>query len=351
MRRRSAALPRMRLRRADPRRPGYTRRRRGGGFSYLDANGRPITDAEELGRIRALVIPPAWRDVWICPDPRGHIQAIGVDAAGRRQYRYHDVWRVKRDAAKFDHVLAVAARLPELRGWVDKHIQQRGYRRERVLASAVRLLDLGVFRIGGEEYASEDSDSGEATYGLATLLREHVSVRGAAMEFRYPAKGGVERAQRIVDAETARVVKTLLRRPDDDPQLLAYREGTDWRGVRSADINAYLREYSGGCEISAKDFRTWHATVLAAVLLAGTTAASPTGRRRAVAGAMREVAEYLGNTATVARTSYVDPRIVDLFMAGTTVDLPRREEPGDWSRMARTDAERAVLELLADSGD
>jgi DNA topoisomerase I len=337
----------MRLRRADPGRPGYSRRRRGAGFSYLDANGRPLADADELARIRALVIPPAWRDVWICPDPRGHIQAIGVDAAGRRQYRYHDVWRTKRDAAKFDHVLAVAARLPELRGQVDEHIGQRGYRRDRVLASAVRLLDLGVFRIGGEAYASEESDSGEATYGLATLLREHVSVRGAAMEFRYPAKGGIERAQHLVDADTARVVKALLRRDDDNPELLAYRSGGQWHDVRSADINAYLRQHSGGCDISAKDFRTWHATVLAAVVLAGRPARSATARKRAVAAAMREAAEYLGNTPTVAKTSYVDPRVVDLYLADVTIKLPMETEPAEFLA-ARADAERAVLELLSD---
>jgi DNA topoisomerase I len=328
----------MRLRRADPAGPGYTRRRRGKGFSYVDMAGEPLTDAAELGRIRALVIPPAWQQVWICPDPRGHIQAVGVDAAGRRQYRYHDVWRTKRDAAKFDHVLGVARRLPDLRARIAEHLAQRGFGRERVLAAAARLLDIGVFRVGGERYASEDDPSGEATYGLATLLREHVRVRGAAMEFRYRAKGGIERAQRVVDARVAAVVKGLLRRDDDDPDLFAYRDGRQWRDVRSGDVNAYLQEHSHGCEISAKDFRTWHATVLAALVLAGTPAKSPTGRRRAVSAAMREVAEYLGNTPTVARASYVDPRVVDLYHAGTVVKLARGDDPGA--------AERAVLDLL-----
>ena len=327
----------MRLRRADPSRPGWRRRRRGRGFGYHDERGRPITDAEALGRIRALVIPPAWTDVWINPDPRGHIQAVGTDAAGRRQYRYHDVWRAKRDASKFDHVLDVAARLPELRERVDEDLGKRGYPRERVLAAAVRLLDDGLFRVGGESYATVDA-SGEPTYGLATLRRDHVTVRGATIEFRYPAKGGVERAQRIVDDKLAPLVRGLLRRDDDDVELLAYRDGRDWRDVRSADVNGYLKSVTG-CEISAKDFRTWHATVLAAVLLADAPSGSATARKRAVARVMREVAEYLGNTPTVARNSYVDPRVVDLFHAGSTAKVG-----GDADH--RDAAEQAVRELL-----
>jgi DNA topoisomerase IB len=307
-----------------------------------------LRDPEELARIRALVIPPAWTDVWICCDARGHIQALGTDAAGRRQYRYHDQWRVKRDAAKFDHVLNVARRLPELRERVAHDLSGRGYGRDRVLAAAARLLDIGVFRIGGEAYASDDDPSGEATYGLATLLREHVTVRGAAMEFRFPAKGGVERAQRIVDAPVAAVVKALHRREDDAPELLAFRSGRQWRDVRSTDINAYLKEHSHGCEISAKDFRTWHATVLAAVVLAGSPATSKTARRRAVSAAMREVAEYLGNTPAVAKASYVDPRVVDLYHAGTVISLPDAEGDIVADEQARAQAETAVLELLAD---
>jgi DNA topoisomerase-1 len=326
----------MRLRRADTSKPGYTRRRAGRGFSYRDTGGAPLTDPAELDRVKALVIPPAWRDVWINPDPRGHIQAIGTDAAGRRQYRYHDQWRVKRDAAKFDHVLQVARHLPEL----------RGYGRERVLAAAARLLDIGVFRIGGEAYAAGDDPSGEATYGLATLLREHVRVRGAVMDFNYLAKGAIERSQRIVDEDTAKLVKALLKRDDDGPELLAYRLGPSWRDVRSDDINAYLKEHSGGCEISAKDFRTWHATVLAAVALAGTPAKSTTGRRKAVVAAMKEVSGYLGNTPTVAKASYVDPRVVDLYNHGTVIDLPPHDGDPLTAHGARSQAEKALLELL-----
>jgi DNA topoisomerase-1 len=324
----------VRLRRADPSGPGYGRQRRGKGFSYVDASRKPLTDPDELGRIRALVIPPAWKDVWICPDPRGHIQAVGTDAAGRRQYRYHDVWRTKRDAAKFDHVLAVAERLPDLRKHVESDLAGTGYGRERVLAAAVRLLDIGVFRIGGEAYATQDDPSGAATYGLATLLREHVRVRGAQMEFHYPAKGNIDRAQELTDADVAKVLKGLLRRDSDDPELLAYRTGRQWHDVRSADINAYLKEHSGGCEISAKVFRTWHATVLAATRLAERPARTRTAKRKAVAETMRDVAEYLGNTPTVAKASYVDPRVVDLYNSGTVV--------------SGGDPEEAVKELLRD---
>ncbi|MCO1660329.1 DNA topoisomerase IB [Pseudonocardia humida] len=336
----------MRLRRADTSRPGYTRRRRGKAFSYTDATGAPLTDPAELDRVKSLVIPPAWRDVWICPDPRGHIQATGTDAAGRRQYRYHDQWRVKRDAAKFDHVLEVARHLPELREQVAADLARRGYGRERVLAAAARLLDVGVFRIGGEAYASDDDPSGEATYGLATLRREHVKVRGATMDFQYPAKGGVERSQRIVDADTAKLLKALLKQDVGTPELLAFRTGRQWHDVRSDDINSYLKEHSGGCEISAKDFRTWHATVLAAVVLAGAPASSKAGRRKAVVAAMKQVSGYLGNTPSVAKASYVDPRVVDLYNHGTVLDLP----PGDplTAHGARSQAEKALLELLSD---
>jgi DNA topoisomerase I len=325
----------MRLRRADPSRPGYARRRRGKGFSYLDEHGRPITDPVEIERITALVIPPAWKNVWISPDPRGHIQAVGTDQAGRRQYRYHDVWRTKRDEAKFDHVLEVAERLPRLRKRVAADLQLRGYGRERVLAAAVRLLDEGVFRIGGEQYATEDA-AGGATYGLVTVHRDHVTVRGAVMEFRYPAKGGIERAQRIEDAPVAKVVRALLNRDDDAEELLAYRDGRRWRDVHSADVNEYLRATSG-CEITAKDFRTWHATVLAAVELAGASSTSATSRKRRVSATMREVSEYLGNTPAVARASYVDPRVVDLFHEGVTVQVNGHSPAA---------AERAVLTML-----
>src|SRR5436305_390182 len=304
----------MRLRRSDPTAPGYRRR----GRRHLDVDGRPLTDPAALARIRELVIPPAWRDVWICPDPRGHIQAVGTDAAGRRQYRYHDVWRTQRDAAKFDHVLEVGACLPKVREIVAEHLRERGLTAHRVMAAAVRLLDVGCFRIGGEEYASGD----EATFGLATLRREHVALTRGAVRFCYPAKGGVQRTLDVRDEDVRTVVRSLLRYEPPQPELLAYRNGTGWCDVRSADINAYLREVSG-MDISAKDFRTWNGTVLAAVVLAvdeleaaakparrsaGRSAGSRStpARRRAVSRALREVSEYLGNAPPVAHTSALD---------------------------------------------
>lgn len=333
----------MRLRRSDPNEPGYTRRRSGRGFRYVDRAGRPVNDPAELERIQALVIPPAWRDVWICPDPKGHIQAVGIDAAGRRQYRYHDQWRVQRDAAKFDHVLEVGTHLPKVRALVAEHLHTRGYGRERVLAAAVRLLDVGCFRIGGEEYASGE----DATFGLATLRREHVAVVRGAVRFCYPAKGGVERTLEVADEPVRRIVRGLLRRDTDQPELLAYRTGDEWSDVRSADINAYLREVSG-IDISAKDFRTWNGTVLAATLLAtadlelGGQRTGVTARKRTVSRAMKDVAGYLGNTPTVARASYVDPRVVDLYLDGTTIAATLAGVEPD----AREDIERAVLDLL-----
>jgi len=303
----------VRLRRADPAKPGYTRQRRGKGFSYRDAQGRPLTDPADTARIRDLVIPPAWQDVWISPDPKGHIQATGTDAAGRRQYLYHPAWRVKRDAAKFDHVLEAAARLPRLRRRVTTDLARRGYPRERVLAAAVRLLDHGLFRVGGDAYAVGD----DATYGLATLRPDHVEPgRNGEIEFRYPAKGGLERLCVVSDVDTSRVVRGLLDRRAGEERLFAYRDGREWRDVHSDDVNEYLRQASG-YDMTAKDFRTWHATVRAAEMLAAEgKASSTTAGRRTVARVMREVAEELGNTPTIARTSYVDPRVVDLYHAG-----------------------------------
>jgi DNA topoisomerase-1 len=341
----------VRLRRSDPNSPGTTRRRRGKGFSYHDSTGAPLTDPAELDRIQALAIPPAWRDVWICPDPRGHIQAVGTDAAGRRQYRYHDVWRAQRDAAKFDHVLEVGACLPEIRKIVADHLTERGLGRNRVLATAVRLLDVGCFRVGGEEYAAGD----DASFGLATVRREHVSLLRGYVRFCYPAKGGIQRTLDVRDDGVKAVVRSLLRRDLDHAELLAYRKGSGWVDVRSTDINAYLREISG-IDITAKDFRTWNGTVLAAVVLAvdelttsGSKGRSATARKRAVSRAMREVADYLGNTPTVARASYVDPRVVDLYRDRTTIaavldELGDMPDPQD--ALAQETIEAAVLEML-----
>jgi DNA topoisomerase IB len=335
----------MRLRRSNPSRPGLGRRRRGRGVTFLDLDGRPITDRDEVARLRALAIPPAWQDVWICPDPRGHIQATGVDAAGRRQYLYHPVWRTKRDAAKFDHVLEVAARLPVLRRRVEADLSGRGMNRERVLAAVARLLDSGAFRIGGEEYAAGD----EPSYGVATLRPEHVTAQRGCVVFEYVAKGGIERVQTVADPVVCALLRELRRRRRDAERLFGYWDGAarQWRDVRSDDVNGYLREASGA-DMTAKDFRTWHATVLAAIELAAAgPQRSPTARRRTVSRVMREVAGQLGNTPAVARASYVDPRVVDLFHDGVVAEV---EAVGN-GEPDRRSAERAVLKLLAEKAD
>lgn len=336
-----------RLRRSDCSTPGIRRVRRGRGFSYHDADGAPVRDPEVLARIAALAIPPAWKDVWICPDANGHLQAVGTDAAGRRQYRYHDEWRRRRDELKFEKMLAFGRALPELRARVGADLAGDGLGRTTVLAAAVRLLDLGMFRVGGEDYAEEHE-----TFGLATLQRNHVRVRAGALHFDYTAKAGKRRVLVIDDPEVTAIVSRLKRRRGGGDDLLAWREGRRWVDVRSDDVNAYLKEILGE-QFSAKDFRTWAATVLAAVELAGVVATVPTrgARRRAVPGAIRRVADAIGNTPAVCRASYVDPRVLDRFEEGETV-AAALDELGTVADVrhleVRRRIEEAVLALLAE---
>jgi len=337
-----------RLRRADPSLPGFTRRRAGKGFVYLDDAGRRIADLEVLERIRALAIPPAWEQVWICPSPAGHLQAVGTDARGRRQYRYHERWRARRAAEKFDHMVQFARALPALRQRCAELLAGTDLSRERVLACAIRLLDLGFFRIGGEEYVEQNG-----SYGLATLCKEHVTLEGGnAVTFDYPAKSGKRRVQTIVDEDVFAVVQSLKRRRTGGPELFAYREKGRWVDVRSSDINDFVKELSGG-EFTAKDFRTWAGTVLAAVALGVADGArSKTARRRAISRAYQEVAHYLGNTPAVCRSSYVDPRVVDRYRAGVTIAgaLGLSDDGSDAARCAIHGViEAAVLELLDDA--
>ncbi|GAB3803657.1 hypothetical protein GCM10027605_25960 [Micromonospora zhanjiangensis] len=272
--------------------------------------------------------------MWISPDPRGHIQATGIDAAGRKQYLYHPHWRAQRDADKFDRVLAVASRLPDLRARVAADLDGRGLRRERVLAGLAKLLDMGTFRVGNDQYAA----GAEPTFGVSTLRAGHARAGRGCVVFEFPAKGGIRQVLRIEDEDVCRVLRALRRHRDGQQRLFGYWDGRAWRDVRSDDVNGYLREASGA-EMTAKDFRTWHATVLAAVELAARAdERSATARRRAVAGVMREVAALLGNTPTVARASYVDPRVVDLYHDGVVVEVG----PG----CPRPEAEAAVLDLL-----
>ncbi|HET9650160.1 MAG TPA: DNA topoisomerase IB [Microlunatus sp.] len=331
-----------RLRTVSPKDPGWTRRRAGKGFIYLDADGRRLGPGD-VERCKLLVIPPAWEEVWICPVANGHLQAVGTDDAGRRQYLYHEQWRVKRDKSKHDRVLQVAARLPKARRTVARHLRLDGMPYERALGAAFRLLDLGFFRIGGEAYAEANN-----SFGLATIQREHVTVSGGEVVFDYIAKSGQERYVALADELVRAAVRDLLRRRGGGPDLLAYRDGRRWKDVTSADINAYVKDVVGG-EVSAKDFRTWHGTVIAAVALARTseTARTVTARKRALSQAMKEVSGYLGNTPSVARKSYVDPRLIDLFADGVTIS-PRLVGPNTDLSDGTTHGkvERAVLNLL-----
>jgi DNA topoisomerase I len=298
-----------------------------------------------LTRIRELAIPPAWRDVWICPYPMGHIQATGIDAAGRKQYRYHDHWRERRDREKFDSMLQFGRSLPRLRRRVKRDLALDGMPPNRVLACAVRLLDRGFFRVGSEDYAEEND-----TYGLATMRKRHVTVDGERVTFDYEAKGGKRRLQWIADPDVADVVGKLLARRGGGDELLAFKEGGRWVDLKSPDINGYLKDATGG-DFSAKDFRTWSATVLAAVALAVSGAAavgSKTARSRAKTRAIKEVARYLGNTPAVCRASYIDPRVFDRFDGGLTIAgvLPElAEDTALWPSVQGT-VEEGVLDLL-----
>jgi DNA topoisomerase I len=335
----------MRLHHSRPADPGYRRLRHGRGFRYLDHRGEPLRDPAELARIRALVIPPAWRDVWVCTRANGHLQAVGTDAAGRRQYLYHPQFRAEQEQAKHEHVLDVAETLPTVRESVEGHLRERGLTRHRVLATAVRLLDLGFFRIGSDRYAEANN-----SYGLTTLLREQSHRRAGAVLFRYTGKYGKENVQTVADPAACRCLTALLRRRGGGDRLLACWERRVWHDVSGEDVNAYLKELAG-LEITAKDFRTWHATTLAAVALAVSqpAARSGTARRRAVARAVREVAGYLGNTPAVCRASYINPRVIELYEEGVTVAaaLPRLGDEGTYGIPAtRGPAERAVLHML-----
>ena len=339
-----------RLRRSDSSEPGIRRRVRGKGFEYLEHEGGKVEDPEVLERIRELAIPPAWTDVWICPYPMGHIQAVGTDAKGRKQYRYHQRWRERRDQQKFDEMILFARALPAMRRRVEEDLGRDGMGRERVLACAVRLLDIGFFRVGGEDYAAEND-----SYGLATMRKEHVCLEPAAITFDYPAKSGKRQVRAVVvEPEVHEVVATLRRRRSGPDDFLAHRRGRRWVDVRSDDINAYVKEATGG-DFSAKDFRTWNATVQAAVVLAvsGLVADSRTGRKRAINRAVKEVAHYLGNTPAVARASYIDPRIFDRYASGLTIGGVI-EEMGDDDGVAeatRSRVEQAVLDLIAEDED
>jgi len=324
----------MRLRRSAVRGPGIRRVGRGKGFSYEDPSGTPVTDTETLQRIKDLVIPPAWKNVWICPYPNGHIQAVGTDAAGRRQYLYHQRWQRERHEEKFDRVLEMSAALPDMRQRIAADLRGRGLERDRVLALALHLLDLGYFRAGGEQYAEENN-----SYGIATLLCEHVSLQKQAVEFDYPAKSGVRRTLLVDDQEVVRSVRALMRGRGRSERFLVCRNSSGWTDIHAEDLNARFKELVGD-DYTVKDLRTWHGTVLGAAAFVDADApANKTVIKRVEAAVMREVAEELGNTPAVARSSYVDPRVVEGYESGLTIAAGAR-------RAARTKKHTERQEIL-----
>ena len=341
-----------RLRRVDCSGPGINRRKQGRGFVYIDGETEErVTEEEVVLRIKELGIPPAWKDVWICPYPMGHIQATGVDAAGRKQYIYHQKWREREDQKKFDHMLDFARALPKMRWTWNEHLAQAGLPRDKVLACSARLLDLGFFRIGTEGYAEQNQ-----SYGLATMRKNHVALEAGIITFDYIAKSGKRRIQKIVDDSVYEIVGELKRRRSGGAELLAYKERSRWVDVKSQDINDYLKSLTGET-FTAKDFRTWNATVLAAVsLVPFERTTSKTGRTRAISQAVKDVARYLGNTPAVCRASYIDPRVFDRFRSRWTI-APAMDSLGDEGSTAFGELEtqqvieEAVLDLIEDRRD
>ena len=330
-----------RLRRVSASTPGWRRSHAGRGLAYTDVGGAKLNPAD-VARVRSLAIPPAWRDVWICPDPNGHLQATGFDAAGRRQYLYHPHWRTMRDTAKFARIAQVASRLPKVRKVVADHLEREGMPFERAVAVAFRLLDLGYFRIGSDLYADQ-----YGSFGLTTLERRHARRDGDGIVFSFVGKSGISHRITITDPMAIQAIDIMRRRRGAGTRLLAYRNGHGWTDLRSSAVNTFLgQHFDAG--FTAKDFRTWHATVIAAEALATTDepATTLTSRRRAVKAAVIRVSDYLGNTPTVAKSSYIDPRIIDLYEEGTTIKAAATRSYPTFERR-RSALEAAVLKLLA----
>lgn len=336
-----------RLKRVDCAEPGISRRRRGRGFEYVDREGRRVDSQEVLDRIRELAIPPAWTDVWICRHPTGHLQATGIDAAGRKQYLYHQRWRERRDQQKFDEMIDFARALPRLRRMMKADLKSEELGRRQVLACALRLLDRGFFRIGSEDYAQQND-----SYGLATLRKEHVQLAAGAVQFDFPAKSGQRQRQTIADPDVYRIVTKLKRRRGGGEDLLAYKSGRAWVDLTSPDINEYVKEATGG-DFSAKDFRTWNGTMLASVALAteANSSGSATARKRAETRAVKTVALFLGNTPAVSRASYIDPRVFDRYRSGWTIAAAIDDSANAFGlekESRRRVIEEAVIDLITE---
>ena len=322
--------------------PGIRRRRAGKGFSYVGSDGTPIRGPEQLRRIKGLVIPPAWTDVWICPSPRGHIQATGRDAKGRKQYRYHPRWRQVRDETKYERLMTFGQALPDIRQRVDKDLARPGLRREKVLATIIRLLESTLIRVGNEEYARENG-----SFGLTTMRNRHVDVDGPTVRFEFRGKGGKRHEVDVRDRRVARIVERCQDLPGQT--LFQYLdEDGERQTIDSADVNEYLREI-GGQDFTAKDFRTWAGTILAALALHELEAFdSETQAKQNVVRAIESVAERLGNTPAVCRKCYVHPAVVDAYLEGSMVETlkQRAEQEIAESLTELRPEEAAVMALL-----
>jgi DNA topoisomerase-1 len=304
-------------------------------FRYVDPQGRSIGDRAELQRIKALVIPPAWKDVWICPDPRGHLQATGRDARGRKQYRYHPRWREVRDEVKYGRLIAFAEALPRVRARADADLRKSGLPREKVLAAVVQLLEKTLIRVGNEEYARDNG-----SIGLTTMRDQHAKVNGKTVRFEFRGKSRIQHAIDLRDARLARIVKACRDLPGYELFKYVDENGTH-QVIDSADVNAYVREVSGS-DFTAKDFRTWAGTVLAAKALADVEAfTSNADAKRKIAAAVESVAKRLGNTKAVCRKCYIHPAILDAYMDGATIETLKTRT----SRMARSRASLTAEEM------
>jgi DNA topoisomerase I len=321
---------------------GLRGERRQGELVVLDPLGGRVADADTLARIRALRIPPAWTHVWIADSPNAHLQATGVDSKGRRQYLYHPLWRARRDHEKYDDMLEFADKLPRIRATTSSLLGARRGERDRTLALAIRLLDIGLFRVGWDRYAR---DNGHV--GLTTLRRDNVTLRGPEVHFDFVAKSGKRRRMTVRDPQSVAVLAELKRRRGAPDELLVYRSERGWQRVHAADVNNALRAWGEG-PYSAKEFRTWSATVLAAVALAREHGAGKHGPR-AVSRAVREVSSALGNTPAVARASYIDPRVIALFESNRVIELPDAARPVASTLEIELTADNAVLELPTDT--
>jgi DNA topoisomerase-1 len=319
-------------------RPGIRRVRHGSAFRYVGPSGRRLTSADVLARIKSLVIPPAWEEVWICPDPFGHLQATGRDARGRKQYRYHPRWRQVRDETKFDRLIGFAQTLPQIRQQAARDLRRDGMPRQKVLATVVRLLEKTLIRVGNDEYARQNR-----SYGLTTLRDGHVNVRGGRVRFTFRGKSGIEHEIRLDDRRLARIVRACRDIPGYD-LFQYYDENGERQSVGSADVNLYLREISGE-DYTSKDFRTWAGTVHAAeVLRACGRCRSPSEGKRNILRAVESVAQRLGNTKAVSRKCYVHPTVFDAYVDGLMTKLTIVGRNGRASGLSNSEA--AVLALL-----